>query len=94
MRESVKISYPVSQWQQLGYSDKRIALNCIKEWIVGEMESLRQDIDHETKFAGVQKVPPYLISIFKNKLEERKEFLNHLLQDVFNELNNSSVSIP
>lgn len=82
----MRTKYPISQWQFLKYSDDRIGLECVKEWLFNETQEIYKIIQEETEQASRAGVKPYLIQIFKNKLEERKKFLRHLLDEVQHEL--------
>ena len=82
-----KLEYPVSIWKQLRYSDELVGLNCVKEYLAREIEKLYREANEQAENAYNKKLPSYLIGIFKKKLEERRDFLRHLLNDVQFEIN-------
>lgn len=61
-------------------------LSIIKEYLLDNIVKISGDLDKETEKAKNAHVFSYIIQIFNNKLEERKEFLNHLLNEVLNEI--------
>lgn len=81
------MKYPVSDWKFLKYSDQRIGLECAKEYLLGQIDLLYKEERKQSEFASEQKIPSYLIQIFKSKLEERRNFLNHLVKDLIFEIN-------
>lgn len=79
-----KTSY-IEMGKLQGHSDKLIEINIIKEYLIREHDKMRIEINHETENAEIKNIPHHLISIFRTKLEERKNLINHLLQVVIDE---------
>ena len=62
-----------------------IEATIIKEFLIGEQMKMRKEINDETKRAEENKIPQYIINIFKDKLEERKRLIDHLLKEAIDE---------
>ncbi len=62
-----------------GHPDDLIEQEIIKEFLIKESDKIYREINKETTNAEQKCVPPHIISIFKSKLEERRNFLQHLL---------------
>ncbi len=62
-----------------GLPDDLIEQQIIKEFLIKESDKIYREINKETANAEQKGVPPHIISIFKYKLEERRNFLQHLL---------------
>ncbi len=76
-----------------GQSDDLIEIIIIKEYLIGIHDELSSEINREVEYAQKKHIPGYLISIFKAKLEERKNFINHLMKiyiDKYWELKNNN----
>lgn len=83
----MRITYPVSDWKFLKYSDARIGLECVKEYLLHEITLLYKETREQSEFAYKNKIPSYLINIFTAKLEERIKHLEHLSKEVMNQIN-------
>lgn len=76
-----------------GESDELTEITIIKEYLISEEAELSSEIKREVKYAQKKNVPEYLISIFKVKLEERRQFINYLMKiyiDKYWELKNNN----
>jgi len=63
-------------------TEEKLQYSIIKEYILDEMDKLRKEINDEEEHARFKHIPNHLINIFVKKLTERKEFLNHLLNEI------------
>jgi len=63
-----------------GQSDEITEITIIKEYLISIHDELSSIIDRETEYAQKKHIPEYLINIIKAKLEERKNFINHLMK--------------
>ncbi len=61
------------------HPNELIEITIIKEYLISEHEKIFKEINRETENAKDKGIPGYIISIFRRKLEERRELLNHLL---------------
>ncbi len=68
-----------------GHSDKLIEITIIKEYLIKESDKIQAEIYRERENAEAKSIPPYLIAIFEETLEERKKLIRHLLGSVIDE---------
>jgi hypothetical protein len=76
-----------------GQSDELTEITIIKEYLLSTHDELSSEINREVEHAQKKHIPEYLINIFKTKLEERKNFINHLMKiyvDKYWELENKT----
>lgn len=73
-------------YTEIGKDNKYVELQIIKEFLYREIDLIHKEINKETENAEKKGIPTHLISIFKNKLTERKEHLNSLVKKIQHEI--------
>ena len=66
--------------------EKLEELNAVKEYLIEQLYGISNECDKQTASAARGGVSGWAINIIKHKMDDRQNFLRHLLDDVLTEI--------
>jgi AAA+ ATPase superfamily predicted ATPase len=66
--------------------EKLDELNVVKEYLIDQIYGISNESDKQTANAARGEVAGWAINIIKHKMDDRQNFLRHLLEDVLTEI--------